>query len=759
MNDAESVTIKLAEVLRRPEDLDKIPALKAEFNRKKAAADSQLKLSLREQLSMTQTGMSSLTDGQITVNLIKEEMMKVDRLCAEAQSMIRDFPHINLVAQTHRNFSQVEEMVTAIESFEERINELEMLLREDNQAMETQPNLLAIHFGLTKLRDIRDVITEQARSTGDSCTEMINNLQLSSGATLQDYFTRLDDVIEWFDDHVGTACMQLIDLVTSGNTGLVVRLAIVIEEEEKSDKKAKALRDAQNEYKELASRFKSIAAGPKELRGYKEKFLKAIQLTAQGRVDQSNEAFLNEPDRLEKSVRWYFNDLNAVKLGMVNLMPKKWKIFKTYVNIYHGIMHDWLIQRIDDKELTPSHMLAIIHWSDKYYAKMAKLGVSEEELRPHLIDNRETELVHEYRQLIFRAVEEWMDRMAATDRQEFLERKEGTLDIDANGCFRTKTLSDMWRMLEEQLLVAKGSNRTDVVDGVVGVMFRSLRSRQTMWEQLVDEELRKYSIGTGDSEGLQSLQDWLVAIANDQIVCIDDAEEEIGQSSHLTRFSRTYEAMISSDFEMTARIELDKLRDQYVDLGTHCLGVFVSLIFAVDFKVLLSEFFTPTWYTRKGMGQAISTFEDYLADYSLVLHPSLRDILVEELADELLARYLMAVRNRGVKFRRNDPFTDKITDDVLTVFGFFEKFGTFLDIKQKWRAVDGLVKLLEANKAAVPTVFEQMKTDYWDLQIGWVEAVLRARDDFERSMINAVKSKAAEVYVERGSETIMSKVK
>ena len=759
MNDADSITFRLAEVLRRPEDLDKIPALKAEFNRKKAAADAQLKLSLKEQLNMTQTGMSSLTDGQRTVNLIKEEMMKVDRLCAEAQSMIRDFPHVNLVAQTHRNFSQVEEMVMAIDSFEERLNELEKLLREDDQAMETQPNLLAIHFGLTKLRDVRDIVMEQARSTGDSCTEMINNLQLSTGATLQDYFLRLDDVIEWFDDHVGTACMQLIDLVTSNNTGLVVRLAIVIEEEEKSDKKAKALRDAQNEYKELASRFKSIAAGPKELRGYKEKFLRAIRLTAQACIDQSNETFRNEPDRLEKSVRWYFNDLNAVKLGMTNLMPKKWKIFKTYVNIYHCLMHDWLVQRIDDKELTPSHMLAIIHWSDKYYAKMAKLGLNEEELRPHLIDNREIELVHEYRQLIFRAVEEWMDRMAATDNREFLERKEGTLDIDANGCFRTKTLSDMWRMLEEQLLVAKGSNRTDVADGVVGVMFRSLRSRQTMWEQLVDEELRKYVNGTGDLDGLQSLQDWLIAIANDQIVCIDDAEEEIGQSSHLTRFLRTYEAMISPEFEMTARVELDKLRDRYVDLGTHCISVFVNLIFAVDFKVLLSEFFTATWYTRKGMGQAVSTFEDYLADYSSVLHPSLRDILVEELADELLTRYLMAVRNRGVKFRRNDPFTDKIKDDVLTVFGFFEKFSTFQEIKQKWRAVDGLVKLLETNKAAVPVIFEQIKADYWDLQIGWVDAVLRSRDDFERSMINSVKSKAAELYVERGPETIMSKVK
>ena len=759
MNDADSVMVKLAEVLRRSEDLDKIPALKAEFTRKKVAADSQLKLISKEQLKMTQTGMGALNGGHRTLNLIKEEMIKVDRLCAEAQSMIRDFPHINLVAQTHRNFAQVEEMVTSIDQFEGRLDDLVDLLREDDQAIESQPNLLAIHYGLTKLRDVRDVINEQAKSTGDSCLELINNLQLNSGSTLQEYFARLEDIIEWFNDHVGTACMQLIDLVKSGNNRLVVKLAIVIDEEEKRDKKAKALRDAQNEYKDLASRFTSIAAGPKEHRGYKEKFLEAIELAAQNQIDESDEIFLDDPARLEKSVRWYFNDLNTVKLGMTTLMPKKWRTFKTYVNIYHKLMHDWLVRRIDDKEITPSHILAIIHWCEKYYAKMAKLGIQEEELQPHLIDDRETELVHEYRQLIFKAVEEWMERMATADKQNFLERREEAYDFDANGYFRTKTLGDMWQMLEEQLTVTKSSNRADVADGVVGVMFRSLRSRQTMWERLVDDELQQYVNGADDLDRLQLLQEWLVTIANDQIICIDDAEEYLGQPSPLKRFQRSFDTMISSEFENTSCVEIVKIRDRYVDLGTHCITVFVKLIFVVDFKSLLSEFFTASWYQSRGMSQAISTFEDYLKDFWPRLHPSLADILVEELSDELLAKYLTAVRNRGVKFRRTDPFKEKIKDDVLTVFGFFERFDPFLDIKQKWRAVDGLVKLLEANKEAISNVFEQLKTDYWDLQIGWVEAVLRSRDDYERSMMNAVQSRATELYIERGTETIMSKVK
>ncbi|OCK83241.1 exocyst complex component Sec6 [Lepidopterella palustris CBS 459.81] len=760
MNDAEVVTIKLAELLRHPEDLDKIPALKAEFTRKKAAIDGQLRHGLKEQLEVTQAGMNSITDGQRAVNLIKEEMMKIDKLCAEAQNMIRDFPHINLVARTHRNFEQVEKMKTDIGSFEDNLSRLEALLRQDDEDPENQPNLLEIHYGLTQLRDIRDEAMDQIKSSEETSTELIENLRLDTGSTVQEYFNRLNEVVDWFDDHVGNACMNLIPLVQSGNDGMVVRLALVIEEEEKKDSKVKALQEAQREYKELAARFKSIATGPKELRGYKEKFLKAIEASAKAQIDLSDQAFLEDPSKLDKATRWYFNDLNTVQKGMMKLMPKKWRIFKTYVNIYHKLMHDWLLERIDDQDLKPTHMLAMIHWVDKYYAKMEKLGVLEEDLSPHLIDNRAAELVREYRQLIIKAVEEWMDRMAVTDKRNFLNRIEAALDTDENGCYRTKTLGDMWRMLQEQLLVASSSDRTDVAEGVIDAMFRALASRQRMWESLADAELAKFAAPTAEQDGLQLVQDWLVAIANDQIACIDDGDQDTNSTvSYLSSFQRDITPLVSPAYTTTILTQIDVLRDGYVDLGTHCIHIFASLIFTVDFRSIMSEFFTPNWYSQKRVGQIVSTFQDYLADYERVLHPSLRDILVEELSDEFLVYYLSAVRNKGAKFRRADPFTDKIKDDVVTAFNYFEAFPSFPEIKMKWRVVDGFVKLLEADKAQVPAVYEQFKGQYWDVQIGWVEAVLRARDDFERSMLNAVKAKAAEVYVERGVDTIMSKVK
>ncbi|KAF2668263.1 exocyst complex component Sec6 [Microthyrium microscopicum] len=753
----ETVNVKLAELLRNPDDLDKIPTLKAEFTRKKAAVDGQLRIGLEEQLNVTQAGMTSISDGQRTVELIKTELQKIDKLCAEAQTLITDFPHINLVSTTHRNFSLVENMRKDVEEFDQRLDVIERLLDEDDQDMENQPNLLAIHHELTKLRDVKDSAMDQVSRAGESAEELINNLRLATGATVQEYFGRLDQTVDRFDDHIGVTCMNLIGCVED-NPGLVVRLALIIEEEEKSDKKARALQDARQEYRDLAGRFESITTNQKGVRGYKEKFLKCIELHAEPYWEETTNAFQESPDNLFKILRWWFNDLNTVKLGMTSLMPKKWKIFQTYAVIYHRMMHDWLIQLIDDPELRPPQMLSIVNWSDNYYEKTKKLGLSTDWQVPHLIDDRAGELIREYRQLIIKAVDEWMDRMARTDTISFQSREENALDQDEYERFRTKTMADMWRMLAQQLEVARSSDREDIVEGVVDAMFRALQNRQRMWEKLIDQDLANYQDANASQDGgYQGFQDWLIAIANDQIACIDDDAE--GGLGYLTRFSQDVQQYVSDGYWTKSITQLEALKDGYVDLSTHCLGVFSQLIFAIDFKILLAEFFTPTWYTKLGMKQAMTTFEDYLNDYRSVLHPSLHDILATELSTRMLVAYLGCVRNKGVKFRRSDPFNEKFRDDISTVFDFFSQFTTFDVIRDEWRVIEGMVDLVAEEKANIPNAYQAFKERYWDVGMSWVEAVLKSRDDYERSMLNGVKARAAEMEVVRGEETVMSKVK
>ncbi|TVY43936.1 Exocyst complex component [Lachnellula subtilissima] len=751
----DSSTVKLAELLRHPDDLDKIPAMKLDYTRKKGAVDSQLRSGLKEQLEITQSGMNGITDGQRTVQLIKEEMMKIDKLCAEAQNMIRDFPNINLVSETHRNFSAVETMRKNLDSFNDRLGQVEMMLQEDDRDKENMPNLLAVHFELTQLRNIRDDAMEQILRADDSSLQ----------STLEDYFARLDETVDWFDEHIGDIALNLINVVISGNNGLVVRFAVIIEAEEKSDKRVKALQEALKDHKEMAARFQSITDGAKKTRGYKEKFLKAVEIHADEQAIETKQAFLEDSSRLEKQLKWFFNDLNAVKQGAAPLMPKRWKIFQTYGKIYHKLMHDFLVGMIDDPDTDSSHMLAILNWPEKYYIKMGKLGFKQDDLLPHVIDSREPEMVRDFRNKIIKFLDQWLERIFATEKKDFAERNvDGSnLDTDENGYFRTKNLIDMWRMLREQLDGAAGSGRQDVAEGVVDAMILRLKSRQQAWQRMLNDEAARYYSTTSELEGFQALQDWLVATANDQIACIDD-NEEAGQFAYLSSFRQKFEPLVSPQYLERADEEISNLRDGYVDLSTHCIAKFAQLIFAVDFRTVIPDFFTIKWYSATAMKQMVVTFEEYVGDYKSVLHHSLLDIFIEELADELLIRYLSSVRNKGAKFKRQDPFKEKLFNDVSTAFEFFNN-GSYLSpdvsdtIKQKWRVTEPFLQLIEADKSVVPEVFANFKSDYWDLQLSWVEAVLRTRDDFDRSLLNAVKARAAQIDVVRGLETIMSKVK
>ncbi|KAK5997167.1 Exocyst complex component sec6-like protein [Cladobotryum mycophilum] len=745
---------KLSELLRHPDDMDKIPGLKFEFSRKKGAVDSQLRNGLREQLETTQSGMTGLSEGQKTVQQIKEEMMKIDRLCSESQTMIKDFASINLVSQAHRNFGAVEAMRRNLETFNDRLVVVEKMLREDDEDKENMPNLLPCHYELTQLRNIRDDAMEQIQRAEDPSLE----------STLEDYFARLDETIDWFDEHVGILAMNLINLVVNDNNGLVVRFAVVMEAEEKSDHRVLALQEALKDHEEMAARFQSITDGAKKVRGYKDKFMEAIRVSAEQQFQQAREEFLDDASELEKSMKWFFNDLNAVKIGMTPLMPKKWKIAKTYADVYHQLMHDFLVGMVDDPEASSGHTLEIISFPDKYYKKMAKIGFRQEHLAPHVIDNREAELVRDFRQLIIKFLDEWIDNIFGQERRDFLERNiEGSnLDQDEYGYFRTKNLVALWRMLREQIDAAVNSQRADVVEGVIDAMFLRLRSRQQAWQRMLEDEALRYETGKApDLEGFQALQDWLVATANDQIACIDDNEEE-NRLGYLSNFRQQFEAHVSPAYLERADIEINALRDGYVDFSTWCIHKFANLVFAVDFGTVLPDFFTPKWYSNTAMKQMVVTFEEYVNEYRHPLHHSLVEIFIEIFADELLIRYLSSVRNKGAKFRRSDPFRDKLFNDIATAFEYFSNLASpevAISIKETWRVTEPLLGLISADRDAVAEEFAGFKMAYWDLHISWVEAVLRSRDDFERGMLNAVKAKAAHMTVSRGPETIMAKVK
>ena len=708
--------------------------------------------------------MAALGEGKRLTEEIQEEMKKIHDLCQQRDEIRRSIPYLDYLAKVHRNFEAVRVMRAGLRSFADDCARLQDLLEEDAQDLLAQPNLLEVSKNLTVLRNFRDEALDQIRRAKDP----------SSERDLLRIFEPLDNIIYMFDTNLGYICMNLLEIVSkSDDPSIVVRAAIVISREEKNDDRVRALQEAKKDHQDLASKFTSFTIGPKQILGYKALFLKAIESVAEEKFNQTRPEFQNDPSKLKSQTKWFGEDLFVVKQGMPTLFPKQWQIFNTYVEIYHRQMRKFLVGFVDAEDLRPPQMLAIVHFLEVYHTRMAKLGVPESQLKPHVLDSREGDLIRDYRNIITKALNSWIDRMYTTDQRNFISRAPDAIEQDTDGHLRTKTLGDMWRMLHEQAVAAGDSEREDVVEGVMNAMFSSLKSRQQQWETLVAEEVDRYKTPTAEQlESLQQFQDWLLAIANDQIACVDDAAGDVqddptAQKGYLTRFREDFARLPtppSTKFmSTTGTSQLDSLRDGYVDLATFCINGFVQLIFKVDFRIIMAELFVPgKWYEQSAMQRITTTFDDYIGDYSPMMHPSLIDILIEEMSDALLVSYLTSIRtNRGVKFRRGEPFAAKFRDDVLAAFGFFEKHpDSFNDtIKPKWKAVNYTVQLLGSEKHEVVGIYQQFKREFWDLQLSWVEGTLKTRDDWDRSMITAVKQAAATTYAERGVETVMSKVK
>lgn len=106
------------------------------------------------------------------------------------------------------------------------------------------PNLLPVHFAIMQLQDFKEDVMHQSERADNDVKE-----------TLESYFSPLENTVGMFDERVGIISMSLIELVRAGNRSLVVRLAKIIDSEERSDEKVLALQEAQNNHQDLATRY------------------------------------------------------------------------------------------------------------------------------------------------------------------------------------------------------------------------------------------------------------------------------------------------------------------------------------------------------------------------------------------------------------------------------------------------------------------------------------------------------------------------
>ncbi|KAF8477534.1 exocyst complex component Sec6 [Kalaharituber pfeilii] len=660
-------------------------------------------------------------------------MIKIEKLCMEAQNMIQEFPLINKISKIHRNFVAAEEMKSGLQGLDEKLSEVNRMLQEDSgeDIMNPMPNLIPVHHHITQIQDFRDEALHQSET-----------LDSDVRATLESYFSPLLNTVDTFDERIGIISMNMIELVRAGNFGLVVRLAKIIDAEERSDEKVIALQAAQTTHQDLASRFKSIQTGPKVARGYKQKWLDCIRSAAAARFEGVAERFTEDPDGLFDSLQWYFDDLHTVKEHFPRLMPSKWRIFETYVEIYHSLMHDFLKSLVEKPDLDGGSLLKIILWNSEYTANMKALGLKAADLRPQLLDGKEDELVKEYLQLIVTSMEKWMEKIIADDTKDFINRPQ-TLEYDENKNAGMPGAVIMFQMINQQIEVALDSNKGSVVVGVVEECVRLLKNRQQTWQKVMKDEIDSYC---ASEDGAEGILEYTIAVANDQLKCAGYAESTSAKVAPL--LSRKFSELVTQ--------ALDNAIEGYVTTAETCIDRCVDIIFH-DLKPAFAVLFTQQWYGGDQMSSIVATIRSYLLDpCEQLLNADLFIGLVENLSECTLQQYLSAVRNKGVKLHIAEA-CEQIRNDVSVGYQFFIEYLPPEQVKGSWSVLEHFMGLISESKEGLYARYENFKEAYWDLSPSWVEAVVKAREDGSRDLVNVVKKQ--EPYAPSGKPTLMGKVK
>lgn len=87
----------VGEYLQSPDDLVKVAAFRKKLEKEKASIDARLKSGVKEQLDATREGLKKLLSTRNHVQVLKEEMHTVDRMCSDPQNVVSTFDQISRV--------------------------------------------------------------------------------------------------------------------------------------------------------------------------------------------------------------------------------------------------------------------------------------------------------------------------------------------------------------------------------------------------------------------------------------------------------------------------------------------------------------------------------------------------------------------------------------------------------------------------------------------------------------------------------------
>lgn len=622
-------------------------------------------------------------------------------------------------------------MVQNLTELYDKLDVISSMLEADRQdVLGPAPNLLAIHHQLTQLEAFRNQMMLQAKSAS-----------ADDRNTLSRYFQRLNKELAIFEDYIWDIARNILPIVRAGNGTAIVKLVKIAEVEGREDEKvfdiwvcmwgasflcnfgykALAIKLVKKAARlDAAAKFNSIIANSRKIKLYRSNLMTEIRRSIEKLFQDAYEQDKDSPSAfLEELQKWFWKDLVRIKSGVVPLFPPDYNILSVYVKQYHKSL-DETLRRIVDNDPDAGFLLTLHAWLGEYRESMDELEIDPELLQPPLLEGREQSLIDDYLKVIIQKLDEWTSNSMATDAKAFSARTEAP-ELDSENLYGLDGAVLMFQIINQQVDVAMESGQSSILAQVVKESGRIMRKNQAETIKLVEGEYKKLVEKPEEVPG--GLVEYVIAVANDQIRCADFAEA----------LSARLEPRVGGKYKSMVVESLNSAIDGYLDVAKKCTQTLIDTIFN-DLNPATKLLFTQSWYSGI-MSQVVETIRDYMHDYKAHLNPSLLELLVADLIDTFLINYLNALR-RASKLRM-PAAADRIREDISEVFPEFSSLKPAREVEEQLEVMEQIIALLTASQSLV-------FLSYWPFakkhgpNLQFVEALMKARDDLDRSGVNEV---------------------
>ena len=749
----------VAEFLKSPDDLTKISALRKKLLKEQSSLSAKLKLGAKEQLEATRDGLLKLQATRKDVAAIREAFAQIEALYTSAEGdegsrsnhpdANRSFRLISQVSQIHRNFVQTTTTLEKLDALPGQIEALaQMLQRAQDDIMGPATDLLPLHFHLSQLEAFRNETFQIART----CSTDVRN-------TVAEVFAPLDGLVRAFDDYIMVLAERTMDLVREGRPSVVVKLIKIIEKESREDERAAAIRLAKRANLEGAARFRSVVANARVIKLYRPKFVEAIDRSTAELFEECWSRFGADDTSLEflGHLDWIYDDMRFVQSRADAALPSR---------LQHPANFCQELPQAAGRHLARTHPgqrprsqctagAVPIHTKEYTRTMTKEIGADKAWLEPTLLAGKEQGIIDDYLGLITKKIDEWTANLMSDEVREFVARQNPP-DEDNEGQYGLQGAAILFQMVNQQVDVAADSGQASVLAKVVDHAAKAMHSTQATWLRVLESEFKKQREAKSPDDVVGGLVEYVIALANDQLKSADYAEALIAR----------LEPMVSKKYQAGIREAVDNALNGFLDVSKRCTQVLVDLVFA-DLQPAIKELFTfPTWYSEGTMTTIVETMRDYTSDYSERLNPDLFDVLCDDMIDRFLVSYIGALRRVGngkLRMPAAGEQMRKDLDDAKTLFLGFKKQE---EVNEKF-------EVLEAIRGMLTSSATMVFLPYWSFakahgaHMGFLEAIMKARDDLKRDDVNALMESARrkvkseglnDLVPETGGPTVMSRV-